>query len=111
VAAGSGGWAVAATVAVAAAAGVLLIDDETAQLVFLIGLAALLVIGGGLAERRQADRGRPDWTFVIPLLVAFGVSRLFGSDDARLAALFVLAVVFAFAWQQVLARWISPRHP
>ena len=94
--------------AVVAAAGVLLIDDETAQLVFLIGLAALLVIGGAVAERRQADSGRPDWTFLVPLLVAFGVSRLFGSDDARLAALFILAVVFAYAWQQARARWTKP---
>ena len=94
--------------AVVAAAGVLLIDDETAQLVFLIGLAGLVVIGGAVAERRQADSGRPDWTFLVPLLVAFGVSRLFGSDDARLAALFILAVVFAYAWQQARARWTKP---
>ncbi len=94
--------------AVVAAAGVLLIDDETAQLVFLIGLAGLVVIGGAVAERRQADSGRPDWTFLVPLLVAFGVSRLFGSDDARLAALFILAVVFAYAWQHARARWTKP---
>ena len=94
--------------AVVAAAGVLLIDDETAQLVFLIGLAGLVVIGGAVAERRQADSGRPDWTFLVPLLVAFGVSRLFGSDDARLAALFILAVVFAYAWQQARAHWTKP---
>jgi uncharacterized membrane protein YhaH (DUF805 family) len=107
-AAASAGWAAAAVVAVVAAAGVLLIDDETAQLVFLIGLAGLVVLGGAVAERRQADSGRPDWTFLVPLLVAFGVSRLFGSDDARLAALFILAVVLAYAWQQARARWTKP---
>lgn len=107
----SAGWVAAAAVAAVAAAGVLLIDDETAQLVFLIGLAALVLVGGGMAERRRADRGRSDWTFVIPLLVAFGVSRLFSSEDERLAALFILAVAFAFVWQQVRARWVKQRHP
>ena len=97
--------------AVVAAAGVLLIDDGTAQLVFVGGLAALVVIGGALAERRQSDRGRSDWTFLVPLLVAFGVSRLFDSGDARLAALFILAVVFSGAWQQARARWTRARHP
>jgi hypothetical protein len=121
---GPGAWLVAAAAAAVAAAGVLLIDDETAQVVFLIALAVLLVGGGAVAERRRRAAGgdsgrarsldaplRPDWTILIPIALALAVSRLFDSDDARLAALFLLAFVFSFAWHLIRARLVRPRHP
>jgi hypothetical protein len=92
--------------ALVAAAGVLLIEGETADLVFLVLLCVAVLAWGAVIERREASEPRGEgWTFLVPLLLALAASRAFGSADARLAALFLLAVTFAFGWSLVLRRW------
>lgn len=91
-------------VALVAAGGVLLIDDRTAQVVFLVGVCGLALLSDRLPGRWQSEgsTGRWDWTLIVPVVLALVVARLaFDSDDARLAALFVLAVAFSAVWRQL----------
>ena len=102
-------WLLPSLLVLAAAAGVLLIDDEIVQVAFLLGICALALLSGLLpGERREREREEEagsglDWTLFVPLVLALILARLaFDSDDdARLAALFVMAVIFSAAWRQL----------
>ncbi len=91
-------------VALVAAGGVLAIDDETAQVVFLLGVCALALLSELLPlDRPPRDRGMDngsDWMLIIPAAVALILAQaVFESEDAQLAALFVLGVPLAVAWR------------
>lgn len=94
-------------VLLAAAGGVLLIDDESAQVAFLLGICALALLSdrlpGARREREEEAGSGLDWTQFVPLVLALILAQLAfdSNDDARLAALFVMAVVFSAAWRQL----------
>jgi len=102
-------WLLPSLVALVAAGGVLLIEGESAQVAFLAGLCVLALLSDLLPgaqrrrEREEASGSGFDWTVIVPVALALVLARLtFDSDDdARLAALFVMAGVFSAAWRRL----------
>lgn len=95
-------WLFVALVSLAWVAGILLIDDETAQLVFMVLLLLALIGGNPFLSRLRGGRAQPeedDGRFLfIALLLAVLLANFFASGDAERAAMVPLAVVLAALW-------------
>lgn len=98
-----GALAFAAGVALAAAAGILLIEDDTLRVVFLVCVCAVALGASLLRPARSAGGEGAD--FLVPVIAAILVSSIaFDDDQAKLASIVVLTLLFSVGWRALRSR-------
>lgn len=85
--------------AVLAAAGVLLIENDTARLLYLVGICVLMFTISHLIGESESTRGPEGAGFYVPVVGAIALSTLVFEDEQRqFASMIVLVLLFRVAW-------------